>query len=73
MMLFANAFQTLGQIHTLLGDDPGKAARYRKVVENIVDPFVKAAVSHAAADGTLDPRSRLSSSKSLHMQTNMAG
>jgi hypothetical protein len=52
MMLFANAFQTLGQIHALLGDDPAKEARYRKVVENVVDPFVKAAVPHAAADGT---------------------
>jgi hypothetical protein len=52
MMLFGNAFQTLGQIHALLGDDSAKEARYRKVVENIVDPFVKAAVPHAAADGT---------------------
>jgi len=52
MMLFANAFQTLGQIHHLLGDDPAKDSKYRKVVENIVDPFVKAAVPHAAPDGT---------------------
>jgi hypothetical protein len=52
MMLFANAFQTLGQIHALLGDDPGKETSYRKVVENIVDRFVKAAVPHNAADGT---------------------
>ena len=29
--------------------------------------------AHAPADGTLDPRSRLSSPKSLHMLTNMAG
>ena len=52
MMLFGNAFQMLGQIHALLGDDATKEARYRKVVENIVDPFVKASVPHPAADGT---------------------
>jgi hypothetical protein len=52
MMLFGNAFQTLGQVHALLGDDPAREARYRKIVDNIVDLFVKAAVPHAASDGT---------------------
>jgi hypothetical protein len=51
MMFFANAFQTLGQVHHVLGDDAAKDAMYRTVVENIVGPFVKAAVPHAAADG----------------------
>ena len=52
MMFFMNAFQTLGQIHHVLGDDAAKDVMYRKVVENTVDAFVKAAVPHAAADGT---------------------
>jgi hypothetical protein len=52
MMFFLNAFQTLGQLHHLLGDDAAKDALYRKVVENTIDAFVKAAVPHNAADGT---------------------
>jgi hypothetical protein len=52
MMLFVNAFQMLGQIHALVGDDRTKETRYRQIVENVVDSFVKAAVPHAAVDGT---------------------
>jgi hypothetical protein len=52
MMFFMNAFQTLGQIHDLLGDDAAKAGMYRKVVENTIDAFVKNAIPHPAADGT---------------------
>jgi hypothetical protein len=52
MMFFLNAFQTLAQIHHLLGDDAAKETMYRTVVENTIDAFVKAAVPHDAADGT---------------------
>ena len=37
MMFFANAFQTLGQIHHLLGDEAAKDTMYRSVVENTVE------------------------------------
>jgi len=52
MMFFMHAFQLLGEIHHLLGDDARKDAMYRTVVENTVNAFVKAAVPHPAADGT---------------------
>jgi hypothetical protein len=52
MMFFANAFQGLGQVHHLLGDDAARDAMYRTVVENIVGSFVKSAVPRAAPDGT---------------------
>ena len=52
MMFFMHAFQTLGEIHHLLGDDARKDTMYRTVVENTVDAFVKAAIPHPAADGT---------------------
>ncbi|HJW66630.1 MAG TPA: dihydroorotate dehydrogenase [Gaiellaceae bacterium] len=66
-------------VGTALFSDPGAAARIRSELqaELAAAGFVNAdnaiGAAHAAADGTLDPRSRLSSSKSLHMQTNMAG
>jgi hypothetical protein len=52
MMLFMHAFQTLGQIHHLIGDDARKDTMYRAVVQNTVDLFVKNAVPHPASDGT---------------------
>jgi dihydroorotate dehydrogenase (NAD+) catalytic subunit len=66
-------------VGTALFSDPGAAARIRSELqaELAAFGFVNAdnaiGAAHAAADGTLDPRSRLSSPKSLHMQTNMAG
>jgi hypothetical protein len=52
MMLFMHAFQTLGQVHHLLGDSPAKDALYRKIVENTVNAFVATPLPHPAADGT---------------------
>jgi hypothetical protein len=52
MMLFMHAFQTLGQVHHLLGDDPVKDALYRKIVGNTVDAFVATPLPHPAVDGT---------------------
>lgn len=51
-MMFLHGWQTLGEIHALLGDDPAKATMYRKITENTVDLFVKNAQPATAPDGT---------------------
>jgi dihydroorotate dehydrogenase (NAD+) catalytic subunit len=66
-------------IGTALFSDPGAPARIRSELEAELAAlgFVNAGnaigAAHAPADGTLDPRSRLSSEKPLHIETNMAG
>jgi len=63
-------------IGTALFSDPGAAARIRSELEAelAASGFVNAGnaigAAHAPADGTLDPRSRLSSEKSLHIGAN---
>jgi hypothetical protein len=51
-MMFLHAWQTLGEIHALLGDDPAKATMYRKITENTVNLFVQNAQPATAPDGT---------------------
>jgi hypothetical protein len=51
-MMFLHAWQQLGQIHDLLGDDPAKADMYKKICVNTVAEFVKNAVPTMAPDGT---------------------
>jgi hypothetical protein len=51
-MMFLHAWQTLGEIHALLGDDAGKAKMYRSITENAVNLFVQNAVPATAPDGT---------------------
>jgi len=66
-------------VGTALFSDPGAAARIRSELQGELAAFgfVNAdnaiGAAHVAADGTLDPRSRLPVAKSLHMHTNMVG
>ena len=63
-------------IGTALFSDPGAAARIRSELEaelaasGFVNPGNAIGAAHATADDTLDPRSRLSSEKSLHIGAN---
>jgi dihydroorotate dehydrogenase (NAD+) catalytic subunit len=66
-------------VGTALFADPGAAARIRSELETELAAFgfVNAdnaiGAAHAPSDATLDPRSRLSAEKPLHMGLNMAG
>jgi dihydroorotate dehydrogenase (NAD+) catalytic subunit len=66
-------------IGTALFADPGAAARIRSELEAELAAFGFASAdnaigaAHKAAGGTLDPRSRLTVEKPLHMGLNMAG
>ena len=51
-MMFLHAWQTLGEIHALLSDDPPRATTYQTITRNIVDLFVQNAVRATAPDGT---------------------
>jgi hypothetical protein len=51
-MMFLHAWQTLAQVHAVLGDDPTKQAMYETIVRNTVDLFVKNAQPTKAPDGT---------------------
>jgi hypothetical protein len=51
-MMFLHAWQTLGQAHEILGDDPSRAAKYKTITIHTVDEFVKNAVPYKASDGT---------------------
>jgi hypothetical protein len=51
-MMFAHSWNTLGELHALLGDDAAKATMYKTITENIVDVFVKNAIPSKAPDGT---------------------
>ena len=68
-----------GVAGTALFADPGAATRIRGELEaevaalGFVSPDNAVGVAHAATDATLDPRSRVSSKKSLHIGANMAG
>ncbi|HZR29984.1 MAG TPA: hypothetical protein VFA71_14500, partial [Terriglobales bacterium] len=50
-MMFMHAYQTLGQIHEVLGDNSSKATMYKTIVKNWVDLFVKNALPRTAPDG----------------------
>ena len=66
-------------VGTALFADPGAATRIRGELEaevaalGFVSPDNAVGVAHAATDPTLDPRSRVSRTKSLHIGANMAG
>jgi dihydroorotate dehydrogenase (NAD+) catalytic subunit len=66
-------------VGTALFSDPGAAARIRSELEAelVAFGFVNAdnaiGVAHAPPDATLDPRSRLSPQKPLHMGANIGG
>jgi hypothetical protein len=51
-MMFLHAWQTLSQVHAVLGDDPTKQAMYETITRNAVDLFVKNAQPAKAPDGT---------------------
>jgi hypothetical protein len=51
-MMFLHAWQTLGEVHALLGDDPPRATMYATITKNVVDLFVQNAVPATAPDGT---------------------
>jgi len=51
-MMFLHAYQILGQIHELLGDNPSKASLYKQVTVNWVNLFVQNAQPLTAPDGT---------------------
>jgi hypothetical protein len=51
-MMFLHAWQTLAQVHGVLGDDPTKQATYETIVRSTVDLFVKNAQPAKAPDGT---------------------
>ena len=51
-MMFLHAYQTLAQIHALLGDDPAKKTMYETLTRNIVNLFAKNAQPSVAPDGT---------------------
>jgi dihydroorotate dehydrogenase (NAD+) catalytic subunit len=66
-------------VGTALFADPGAATRIRGELEaevaalGFAGPDNVVGVAHAAADSTLDSRSRVMPKKSLHIETNMAG
>jgi hypothetical protein len=51
-MMFLHAWQTLGEIHALLGDDPARATMYKTITKNTVDLFVQNVKPATAPDGT---------------------
>lgn len=51
-MMFLHAWQTLSQVHAVLGDDPAKQATYQTITQNVVNLFVKNAQPTKAPDGT---------------------
>jgi hypothetical protein len=51
-MMFLHAWQTLAQVHAVLGDDAAKQAEYEAIVRNTVDLFVKNVQPAKAPDGT---------------------
>jgi hypothetical protein len=51
-MMFLHAWQTLAQVHKVLGDDAGKQAMYESVTRNTVNVFVRNAAPKTAPDGT---------------------
>jgi hypothetical protein len=51
-MMFLHAWQTLSEVHQLLGDDPSRAAMYKQITENTVNLFVQNALAKSAPDGT---------------------
>ena len=66
-------------VGTALFADPGAAARIRSELEaelaalGFVKPDNAVGVAHATGDATLDPRSRVSVEKSLHIGAKLSG
>jgi len=51
-MMFLHAYQTLGQIHQVLGDDSSLAALYKSIVMISTDAFVRNTQPRKGPDGT---------------------
>jgi hypothetical protein len=51
-MMFLHAWETLSQVHTVLGDNAALATMYKTIVEHTVDLFVQNARPLTAPDGT---------------------
>jgi hypothetical protein len=52
MMMFLHAWQTLSEVHAVLGDDAKRATMYKTITKNTVDLFVANALPRTAPDGT---------------------
>lgn len=51
-MMFLHAWQTLSQVHAVLGDDPAKETTYESITRNVVNLFVANPQPRTAPDGT---------------------